>query len=56
MFEKLAVFANQKAVFLSVDKLKEWLEEGKLKGKLKEIVENLNEDDNPVWVKIQFKK
>ncbi len=55
-FGENSVFNNQGAVFLSIDTLKEWLEEGKLKDKLKEIVENLNEDDNPVWVKIQFKK
>ncbi len=39
---------------LSVDKLKEWLEEDKLTGKLKTIAENLKDDDNPVWVKISL--
>lgn len=41
---------------LSADNLKELLEEGKLSGKLKEIAENLNEDDNPVLVKVKFKE
>lgn len=39
-----------------VEDLKELLEEGKLSGKLKEIAENLNEDDNPVLVKLKFKE
>ncbi len=46
---------NNKGLLLSADKLKEWLEEGKLKGKLKEIAENINEDDNPVWVRVKLK-
>ncbi len=40
---------------ISADKLKELLETGKLKGKLKQIAERLNEDDNPVLVKITLK-
>ncbi len=49
-------FENDNSLLLGRDRLAELLEEGKLKGKLKEIAENMNEDDNPVWVKIQFKK
>ncbi len=40
---------------LNVYELKELLEEGKLKGKLKEIAENLREEDNPVLMKVTFK-
>ncbi len=50
------LFKNSESMLLGADMLKELLEEGKLKGKLKEIAENMREDDNPVWVKIQFKK
>ncbi len=37
------------------DMLKELLEAGKLKGKLKDIAEKIKEDDNPVWVRVKFK-
>lgn len=47
------IFKNN--FLLSVDDLKEMLEEGKLKGKLKIIAENLKDDDNPVWVKVKMK-
>ncbi len=47
---------NNKSLLLEADELAELLEEGKLKGKLKEIAENMREDDNPVWVRVQFKK
>ncbi len=40
---------------ISVEKLKELLENGKLKGKLKTIAENLKEDDNPVLIKVTLK-
>ncbi len=47
---------NNRFALLGMDKLAELLEEGKLKGKLKEIAENMNEDDNPVWVRVTFKE
>ncbi len=39
----------------NADDLIELLEEGKLKGKLKTIAENLKEDDNPVLIKVTLK-
>ncbi len=39
----------------NADDLIELLENGKLKGKLKIIAENLKEDDNPVLIKVTFK-
>ncbi len=41
--------------FVNADDLIELLEEGKLKGKLKTIAENLKEDDNPVLIKVTLK-
>ncbi len=40
---------------INADELVGLLEEGKLSGKLKEIAENLKEDDNPVLMKVTFK-
>ncbi len=40
---------------ITTDKLMELLEEGKLKGKLKEIAKKLTEDDNPVLMKVTLK-
>ncbi len=40
---------------ITADKLIELLEEGKLKGKLKEIAGKLTEDDNPVLMKVTLK-
>ncbi len=47
---------NDQSMLLGADMLKKLLEEGKLQGGLKEIVANMREDDNPVWVRIKFKK
>ncbi len=44
-----------RTTFLNSADLIELLEEGKLKGKLKTVAENLKEDDNPVLMKITFK-
>ena len=41
---------------LEAFKLKEALEEGKLKGELKSIAEKLDEEDNPVLMVVEFKK
>ena len=38
----------------NTDKLFQWKEEGKLKGKLAEMVENMNEDDNPILIIYKF--
>ncbi len=43
------------SILYGADFLKELLEKDKLKDKLKTIVENLKDDDNPVWVKISLK-
>ncbi|PID89302.1 MAG: hypothetical protein CSB01_02715 [Bacteroidia bacterium] len=45
-----------KTTLLNAGDLVELLEEGKLKGKLKAIAENLKEDDNPVLMKVTLKK
>ena len=37
------------------DRLFQWKEEGKLKGKLAEIVEDMNEDDNPILIVYKFR-
>jgi hypothetical protein len=37
-------------------RLKQDYEKGKLKGKLKKITENLNEDDNPIIMILKFKE
>ena len=37
------------------DKLFQWKEEGKLKGKLAEMVEEMTEDDNPILIIYKFK-
>lgn len=37
------------------DKLFQWKEEGKLKGKLAEMVENMTEDDNPILIIYKFR-
>ena len=37
------------------DRLFQWKEEGKLKGKLAEMVETMNEDDNPILIIYKFK-
>ncbi len=52
--EEFKVYPYSK--FLNAADLVELLEDGKLSGKLKEIAENLQEDDNPVWIKIIYKK
>ncbi len=54
-FGKFYVLGNRNDILLGMDILKEWLEEGKLKGKLKAIAENSKEDDNPVWMRVKFK-
>ena len=48
--------ANLCYIQLEAFKLKEALEEGKLKGTLKSIAEKLNEEDNPVLMVVEFKK
>ncbi len=42
-------------VLMPADELIQYLEEGKLKGKLKNIAEKLKEDDNPVLMKVTLK-
>ncbi len=44
------------STMLKATELTDLLEDGKLKGKLKKIAENLKEDDNPVLMKVTFKK
>lgn len=39
----------------NTDKLFKWKEEGKLKGKLAEMVENMTEDDNPILIIYKFR-
>ena len=47
---------SQCYLLLEAFKLKEALEEGKLKGELKSIAEKLDEEDNPVLMVVEFKK
>jgi hypothetical protein len=47
---------NQLAAFYDMDFLKGKLEKGELDGKLKEIAEKANEDDNPVLQIIKFRE
>lgn len=47
---------NDASCLLGADKVKEWLREGKLKGKLKEVARDLKEDDNPIWIRIKIKE
>ena len=47
---------SQCYLLLEAFKLKEALEEGKLKGELKAIAEKLDEEDNPVLMVVEFKK
>lgn len=44
---------NNTSLLLGADKLKDLLEEGKLKGDLKEIAEKISADDNPVLVRVK---
>ena len=37
------------------DRLFQWKEEGKLKGKLAEMVEEMTEDDNPILIIYKFR-
>ncbi len=53
---KFYILGNGNDRLLGMDILKEWLEEGKLKGKLRAIAENSREDDNPVLMKVKFKE
>ena len=39
----------------NTDKLFKWKEEGKLKGKLAEMVDNMTEDDNPILIIYKFR-
>jgi hypothetical protein len=36
------------------DRLFQWKEEGKLKGKLAEMLEDMSEDDNPILIIYKF--
>jgi hypothetical protein len=47
---------NQYAFFMGADELKEELESGELDGKIKEIAEQLHEEDNPVLQVITLKE
>ena len=47
---------NRCFFLLEAFKLKEALEEGKLKGALKGIAEKLDEEDNPVLMVVEFRK
>ena len=48
--------ANRCFFLMEAFKLKEALEEGKLKGTLKSIAEKLDEEDNPVVMVVEFKR
>lgn len=55
--DMISVTDNYKTgvVELSLTELKTAYDDGKLKGKLKELVENLNEEDNDVYALLHFK-
>ena len=38
----------------NTDRLFQWKEEGKLKGKLAEMVDEMKEDDNPILIIYKF--
>lgn len=55
-WKKVPLIANDRKLLITADKLKEALDEGELNGELAEIAKNISEEDNPVLIKLKFKK